>query len=90
MINVLTPSLAFSSSYINAKVHNMLVIMLDLCLKNMKMIWDYVGNMVVVNVVLEYDFKVVYPLLLQVYPHLNCMKATTNPTTLEDDDCFFG
>jgi hypothetical protein len=64
MINVLTPFLAFSSSYINAKVHNMLAIMLDLCLKNMKVIWDYVGNTVVVNVVLEYDFKVVYPLLL--------------------------
>ncbi len=87
MINVLTPFLAFSSSYINAKAHNMLVIMLDPHFKNMKVIWDYVGNMVVVNVVSKYDCKVVYPLLLHVYLHLNRM---TNPTTLEDDDYFFG
>jgi hypothetical protein len=46
--------------------------------------------MVVVNVVLEYDSKVVYPLLLQVYLHLNLMNARTNPTIFEDDDCFFG
>jgi len=64
--------------------------MLDPHLKNMKVIWDYMGNMVVVNVVSKYDYKVVYPLLLHVYLHLNPMKATTNLTTLEDDDCFFG
>ncbi len=50
MINVLTLFWAFSSSYIN-----MLVIMLDPHFKNMKVIWDYVGNMVVVNVVSKYD-----------------------------------
>ncbi len=56
----------------------------------MKVIRDYVGNMIVVNVVSKCDFKVVYPLLLQVYMHLNPMKATTNPIRIEDNDYFFG
>jgi hypothetical protein len=64
VISVLTPFLAFSNSYINAKVHNMLVNMLDPHFTNMKVIWDYVGNMVVINVVSKCDSKVVYPLLL--------------------------
>ncbi len=86
MISVLTPFLAFSNSYINAKAHNML----DPRFTNMKVIQDYVGNMVVVNVVSKCDSKVVYPLLLQVYLHLNPMKAITDPITIEDDDYLFG
>jgi hypothetical protein len=63
VIHVLTPFLTFSSSYIDAKAHNMLVIMLDFCFKNIKVIQDYVNN-IVVRVVVEYDVKVVYLLLL--------------------------
>jgi hypothetical protein len=63
VIDVLTPFLTFSNSYIDAKAYNMLVIMLDLCFKNIKVIQDYVNN-IVVNVVVEYDVKVVYLLLL--------------------------
>ncbi len=37
---------------------------------------------------LQNDVKVMYPLLLQVYLHLNFVKTTIEPTTLEDDDCF--
>jgi hypothetical protein len=33
LISVLTPFLAFFGSYINAKAHNMMVIILDLCFK---------------------------------------------------------
>jgi len=64
VIDVLTPFLTFSSSYIDVKAHNMSVIMLDLCFKNIKVIQDYVNNIVVVNVVVEYDVKVMYLLLL--------------------------
>jgi hypothetical protein len=63
VIDVLTPFLTFSSSYIDVKAHNMLVIMLDLCFKNIKVIQDYVNN-IVVSVVVEYDVKIVYFLLL--------------------------
>jgi len=64
VIDVLTLFLTFSNSYIDAKAHNVLVIMLDLCFKNIKIIQDYVNNIVVVSVVVEYDVKVVYLLLL--------------------------
>jgi len=63
VIDVLTPFLTFFSFYIDDKAHNMLVILLDLCFKNIKVIQDYVNN-IVVNVVVEYDVKVVYLLLL--------------------------
>jgi hypothetical protein len=53
VVNVLTPFLAFFGFYINAKVHNMLSIMLDSCFKNMKAIWDYVGNVVAMDVVVK-------------------------------------
>jgi hypothetical protein len=64
VIDELTPFLTFFSSYVDVKAHNMLVIMLDLCFKNIKDIQDYVNNIVVVSVVVEYDVKVVYLLLL--------------------------
>jgi len=86
--NVLSPFLAFSNFYINVKAHDMMIIMLDSCFKNMKVIRDYVGY--IVDVVAKYDTKVMYSLLLQVYLHFNLVKATKNPTTLEDDDYFFG
>ncbi len=66
LINVLTPFLAFFGSYINTKAHNMLVIILDPCFKNMKFIQNYMGNIIVADVVVEYDVKVVHPLLLYV------------------------
>jgi hypothetical protein len=53
----------------------MLAIMFDPCFKNMKIIWHYVGNSSVGEIVVEYDAKVVYPLLLQVYFYLNPTRA---------------
>ncbi len=47
------------------------------------------GNLVV-DVVAKYDAKVMYPLLLQVYLHLNLVKTTIELTTLEDDDGSLG
>jgi len=44
VINILFPFLAFVLAYNQAKAHNMFVIMLDLGFKNMKIIWDFVGN----------------------------------------------
>jgi hypothetical protein len=88
VINVLTPFLAFSNFYINVKAHDMMIIMLDSCFLNMKVIKYYVGY--TVDVVAKYDTKVMYPLLLQVYLQFNLVKATKNPTTLEDDEYFFG
>jgi hypothetical protein len=63
VIDVLTPFLKISSFYIDVKAHNKVVIMLDLCFQNIKIIQDYVNNIVVSDVV-ECDVKVVYLLLL--------------------------
>ncbi len=44
VLNALGPFLPFYESYIVAKAHNMLAIMLDPCFKNMKIIWDFCGG----------------------------------------------
>jgi hypothetical protein len=75
VFNTLKPCLAFYESYIIAKAHSMFVIMLDPCFKNMKVIRDFVGNSLTFQIVAKYDVKIVYPLLVQAYLHLNPMKA---------------
>jgi hypothetical protein len=64
VLNILTPFLAFSNTYIHSKVHNTLSIMLDAHFQNMKAIWEHVGDLVGVDVIAKYDAKVVYLLLL--------------------------
>jgi len=43
VIGVLKLLLAFASSFQPCHVHNMLVIMLDPCFKNLQLVGDYVG-----------------------------------------------
>jgi hypothetical protein len=47
-----------------------------------------VHNIVATKIVVKFDVKGVYLLLLQVYLHLNFVKATIKPTMFEND-CFF-
>ncbi len=89
VLNALGPFLAFFESYIIVKAHNMLAIMLDTCFKNMKVIWDFVGDSLALQVVAEYDVKIMYPLLVQAYLHLNLVKAVMKSVVVEDDN-FFG
>jgi hypothetical protein len=49
--------------------------MFDPCFKNMKVIWDFVGDSLGLQVVAEFDVKIMYPLLVQAYLHLNPAKA---------------
>jgi hypothetical protein len=56
-------------AYHETKVKKMLVVILDPHFKNMKIIWEFVGNAQVSALVVEYDVKMVCPLLLQVYLH---------------------
>ncbi len=64
VFNASGPFVAFSQSYITTKAHNMLAIMLDPHFKNMKVTWDFVGDSLALQVVAEYDVKIVYPLLV--------------------------
>jgi len=56
-------------AYHETKVEKMLVVILDPHFKNMKIIWEFGGNAQVSAIVVEYDVKMVCPLLLQVYLH---------------------
>ncbi len=51
----LTPFMAFSMAYHENKVHKML----DPCFKNIKNIQDFMGNVQVVKIVVEYGVKMV-------------------------------
>lgn len=48
------------------------------------------GNSLTFRVVVEYNVKIVYPLLVQAYLHLNPMKAVAEFVVFENDDNFFG
>jgi hypothetical protein len=53
----------------------MMVIMFDPHFKNMKIIWDFLGNWFVVQFVAKYNTNMLYPLLLQVFLDLNPIKG---------------
>ncbi len=71
MITVLKPFFAFASSIQFQSAHNMLVLMLDPCFKNLQLIQNYVGLEVVMEIVVEYDRTILMPLLLTVYNNQN-------------------
>jgi hypothetical protein len=89
VFNTLGPFLAFSKSYIATKTHNMLAITFDLCFKNMKVIRDFMGDSLALQVVTKYDVKIVYPLLVHAYLHLNPMGVVAESVVVENDDNFF-
>jgi hypothetical protein len=49
-----------------------------------------VGNAFVIQIVIKYDTNIVCRLLLQVFFHLNLIRATIELVTIKDDDLFFG
>ncbi len=48
------------------------------------------GNAFVIQIVIKYDTNIVCHLLLQVFFHLNLIRATIELVTIENDDLFFG
>jgi hypothetical protein len=66
--------------------------MLDPCFKNMKVIWDFVGNTHAIQILIDYDTNIMCFLLLHVFFHLNLVRASIadQPIVIEDDDLFFG
>ncbi len=67
----------------------MLAIMLDPHFKIMIIIQNC-GKCNIIEAVVEYDAKVVYPFMLQVYFYLNFTRVLVEGTTIEDDDFFGG
>jgi hypothetical protein len=56
--------LAFAFSLQTRSAHNMLVLMLDPCFKNLQLIRNYVRLEVVMKIVIEYDHTILMPLCL--------------------------
>jgi hypothetical protein len=75
IINIFIMFLAFVSICKQAKAHNMLAIMLNPHLKNMKVIHNFVGNTHVIQIVTNYDTNVMCSLLFHVFFHLNHVKT---------------
>jgi hypothetical protein len=69
-MNVLKLFLAFTFSFQPYNAHNMLVLILDPHFKSLQIIWDYVGVKVAMQIVIEYDHKVLILLLLTIYKKL--------------------
>jgi hypothetical protein len=76
--------LAFSKDYNQSKAHNMLVIMLGPRYKNMKCIQIFIGNSIVVQIVVEYNVK------MQLYNHLNLAREPIELMTIENNHFFKG
>ncbi len=90
VINILSLFLAFSSIYNQAKAHNMLATMFDPHFKNMKIIQDFMGCAHdAIQIVTNYDVNIVCLLLLQVFFHLNPIRAITHQSIIVEDDDFF-
>jgi hypothetical protein len=87
---VLKLFLAFASSFQTRHVHNMLVYMLDPHFKNPQLIKDYVGLELAMQVALEYDSKILMPLLLIVYHSSTPNSATVTfvASTLDEPGLF--
>jgi hypothetical protein len=51
-----------------SKVHNMVVLMLDLRFKNLSLVGDYVGHSSIVGIVATYDGEFLLPNLKTLYP----------------------
>lgn len=81
--------LSFSMAYNQAKAHNMLLIMFNPYFQNMKIRQDWLGNFVPIQIVANYDTRIVHPLLLQAYHHLNPNRTPTKLLFIKDDDLFF-
>lgn len=60
--------------------------MLDIHYKNMKCIWNFINNPIVV----ENNVKIVCPLLLEVHNHSNPTREPIKLMTIEEDDIIFG
>jgi hypothetical protein len=64
---VFAPFLAFASTYIVAKVHNMLTLMLDPRFKSLDILKTFVGRTKVIHMVAEYDTKSLMLLLVAIF-----------------------
>lgn len=83
-------SFIISMAYNQAKAQNMLLIMFDPYFQNMKIKQDYVGNFVTIQIVVDYDTRIMHPLLLQAYTIWTLIEHQQNRYLLKMTTYFLG
>ncbi len=78
VVGILMVFLAFPMAYNHLKTHNMLVMILELHYKNMKCIQDFVGNSIIVKIIVEYDGKYVSFVIVGVKSFKSVSKVNDN------------
>jgi len=87
---ILAPFLVFTSLYNASKAHNMLALMLDVHFKFLDVVKAFVGRAKVIQIVAEYDKKILLPLLVVTFHFLNPTIDGLAKATPIDDDSIFG
>ncbi len=84
---ILAPFLAFASTYIVVKAHNMFALMLDPQFKSLDILKTFFGKAKVIHMVVEYDTKSFVPLLMATFQFLNLdVNDTIELTTIDDEE----
>jgi hypothetical protein len=84
--------LSFLGNFEERKAHNMLSLMVDPRFKSFRLIYFFVGRKEGVSIVVEYDRRTLYPMLLRCYHHLHPMTkfvGCVDQTCDEDFDLDF-
>ncbi len=89
---ILGPFLAFTSIYNASKTHNMLTLMLDLRFKSLDVVKTFVRHEKMIQMVVEYDYKTLLPLLVVTFRFLNPnFDGMVKTTPIDgDEDSIFG
>ncbi|KAJ7538060.1 hypothetical protein O6H91_11G033100 [Diphasiastrum complanatum] len=89
VVGVLEPFLSCLVSFSARKAHN-IALMLDPRFKGLSLVRDYVGRDAAIQIVGEYDVKVLIPLLVTCFNRLNPGAQTTQPLEHDVADSLFG
>jgi hypothetical protein len=86
----LFPFLSFASTYNVTKVHNMLVLMLDLHFKSLDVVKAFVRRAKVIQIVAEYDIMTLMPLLVATFQFQNLNIIGLIKPLMVDNESIFG
>ncbi len=86
----LVPFLSFACTYSVSKAHNMLVLMLDLQFKSLNVVKTFVRRAKIIQIVVEYDFMTLMPLLVATFQFQNLNIVGSIKPLVVDDESIFG
>jgi hypothetical protein len=86
----LVPFLSFAFTYSVSKVHNMLVLMLDLHFKCLNVVKTFLRRAKVIQIVAKYDIMTLMPLLVATFQFQNLNIVGPIKPLVVDDESIFG